>query len=79
MRTMMIVAGLALLATPAIAQQGGKKTSKDPNRVICKTTDVIGSRLQTKRTCMTAAEWQILEREQRSTTERIQSYKPNQG
>ena len=84
MRTLLIVAGLALLGTPAMAQQpqqpeNAKKAARDPNRMICKTMDIIGSRLGSKRTCMTAAEWEQMEREQRGATERIQAFKPNQG
>jgi hypothetical protein len=80
MRYLLIVAGLAVLGAPAYGQDSGaKKKASDPNRVICRTSDIIGSRLGTKRTCMTAAEWEQLQREQRSATERIQNFKPNQG
>lgn len=84
MRILMIAAGLALLGTPAMAQQpqnpeNAKKAARDPNRVICKTMDIIGSRLGSKRTCMTASEWQAMEREQRGATEHIQAFRPNQG
>lgn len=80
MRFLLVVAGLAVLGTPALAQDSSsKKKNSDPNRMICRTSDIIGSRLGTKRTCMTAAQWEQMQREQRSTTERIQSYKPNQG
>lgn len=84
MRTLLIVAGLALLGTPAMAQQpqqpeGAKKAARDPNRTICKTMEIIGSRLGSKRVCMTASEWQAMEREQRATTERIQSNQPSQN
>jgi invasion protein IalB len=87
MRILLIAAGLALLGTPAMAQQpqqpqqgqGAKKAARDPNRMVCKTMDIIGSRLGSKRTCMTAAEWSAMEREQRSTTERIQANQPHEN
>lgn len=77
MRTMLTLATLAVIATPATAKRDVKLS--DPNRVICRTTDVIGSRLQTKKTCLTAMQWDQMEREQRATVDKIQSYKPRDG
>ena len=42
-----------------MAVAGDKKADdKDPNRMICEKQAVPGSRLATKRVCMTAAEWE---------------------
>lgn len=78
MRTLLLCAALAPLAAPAIAKEHNAQP-KDPNKVICKTEDVIGSRLQTKKTCLTAQQWEDMNRETRQTVDRVQNYKPNMG
>lgn len=67
---------LASLAASASARPAEKK-NLDPNRVVCRSEEVVGSRLQTRKTCMTAMQWDQLEREQRATVDRIQAFKPN--
>ncbi|WBO22388.1 hypothetical protein [Sphingomonas abietis] len=42
------------VASPAIP---ATKDAKDPNRIICKTEDQIGSRIATTKVCLTAAQW----------------------
>ena len=59
-----IAAGLALaLAFSAQGYAAPKKSEAgaDPNREICKSRPVVGSRLQRIRECHTAAEWQDME------------------
>jgi hypothetical protein len=70
--------GVALLVAPPLAARE-RKAPADPNRVICRTEEVIGSRLQSKRRCMTAQQWEALRQEERATVERIQAFKPNKG
>lgn len=65
-----IVATLALV--PAIAVAGDKPAAKDPNRIICERQGELGSRVATKRVCMTAAEWEIRRREDREAVEKAQ-------
>lgn len=48
---------------------------QDPNRMVCVTEDVIGSRLGSKRRCMTAADWVAYRRDIRGTVDRIQAMK----
>lgn len=51
---------LLLGAAPALAQTqqaDQPKPKKDPGRVICEKQEVIGSRLATRRICMTAEQW----------------------
>ena len=38
-------------------QQTNEQAALDPNRKICKTEELIGSRLSSSRTCKTAAQW----------------------
>lgn len=62
----MIVA-TALVAVPALAQEGAPPSdgaaAKDQAKMICRSSKVTGSRLSTKRTCKTAAEWNQSETE----------------
>ena len=66
-----IIAGLVLLPAAAAADEK-KSEAKDPNRIICEKQGVVGSRLATKRICMTAAEWEIRRREDREAVEKAQ-------
>lgn len=75
MRKLIVLFTLAAMATPVVAKDKGK--GSDPNRMICRTEQVIGSRLASKRTCMTAMQWTQLEREQREGVDRVQAFKPN--
>ena len=70
-RCVLLVAGAALL--PAVAWAEDKKSDdKDPNRMVCEKQEVVGSRLGTKRVCMTAAEWAAKRREERQMIDRSQ-------
>ncbi len=76
---MLVFVALAVVAIPAAAKPGGKGDNLDPNKVICRSNEVIGSRLQTARTCLTRAQWKQQEAEQRRTVQRIQDFKPYNG
>jgi hypothetical protein len=80
----LILAALTALSLPAAAfaypeGAGDHVATTDPNKVICRSQEVIGSRLATEKTCHTAAEWAQYEREMRLTTDRIQMQKSHQG
>jgi hypothetical protein len=62
---------LALIPAAAWAEDK-KPDAKDPNRVICEKEGVVGSRLATKRVCMTAAEWTERKRADRESLEKAQ-------
>lgn len=71
-----IFLGIGLLAASSAfahksKDEGGAGT--DPNKVICKTEDVLGSRLASQKQCMTEAQWIQLRREQRNTVEKMQN------
>jgi hypothetical protein len=58
----------------AVAQaQPGKVKSKDDTEQVCEKVEVIGSRLQAGRTCMTRAEWAEMKRRDREDVEKIQT------
>lgn len=71
MRQFLLVTAVLITATSASAREPKKAT--DPNKVICRTSEAIGSRLQTKKTCLTSTQWNQMEREQRDTVEKVQS------
>jgi hypothetical protein len=68
--------GLVILATlglvSAAAAEEKKVAAKDPNRIICQKQEVVGSRLATKRICLTAAEWDTRRREDREALDKAQ-------
>lgn len=53
-------AGVAIAADPE--QTEIKDPKKDPDKVICKSEKMTGSRTKTRRICMTRAEWDGLSR-----------------
>jgi len=63
---------LSLVATAATAQDG-KRKARDPNEVICKKEEVLGSRLQSRKVCMTRAEWSEQRSLDRQNVERSQT------
>jgi hypothetical protein len=68
-----IVVFAALSLAPAIAAAETKKAdTKDPNRVICEKQEVLGSRVATKKVCMTAAQWEDRRREDRDAIDKGQ-------
>ena len=77
---LLIITALTMsAAAPALARPQTDKKQQDPNRVICRTEDVIGSRLMTKRHCMTAQQWSDLRQETRRSIERIQRLEARGG
>lgn len=68
------IAFTAVLAMASAAAAAGGKTEdkKDPNKVVCEKQTVPGSRLATKRVCMTVAEWQAKRLEERQAIEKSQ-------
>jgi hypothetical protein len=51
---------MVCFALPAAAQNSATPTAKkkaDPNEVVCEKQTVLGSRLATKRVCLTRSQW----------------------
>lgn len=68
---------LACAAAPALSQvapDASVKTAKpkDAKRLICETFGETGSRLSTKRVCMTAEDWRAQRQDHRNDIERAQ-------
>ena len=66
-----VVAAVALIPATASAEQN-KSAAKDPNRIICEKQEVLGSRLATKKICMTRAQWADLQLQDRQEIDRVQ-------
>ena len=76
MRTMNMAAGLALLlagAAPGLAAPRKGEPGWDPNREICKSKPVVGSRLKKVRECATAQEWEDMKLQERQGLMRKQT------
>jgi len=68
---------LLSVAVPALASPTGNAPApeakdKDPNRIICEKVQETGSRLNTRKTCMTAAQWVEQRRRDREAIEEAQ-------
>jgi hypothetical protein len=59
----------------ATTQQGDVKTG-DPNEILCEKTEEIGTRLVTKRTCMSRAQWAEQRHLTRQMIEQLQTQRP---
>jgi len=66
---------LLLCTAPAIAGDDARAPTdkRDPNKMICEEEEVLGSRLATKRVCMTRAEWAEQQRTDRALIDRSQT------
>ena len=87
MISLVLAAALFVAGEPAAApaadaakatKAADKAGAKDPNAQVCRREAVAGSRLKT-RICMTQAEWDERQRQDREMVEKAQSLKPLQG
>ena len=60
-------------AGPADQQEQSKKKTRDPNEAVCEEEEVLGSRLATRRVCMTRAQWEEKRRDDRALVDRSQT------
>lgn len=68
---------LLLVASPALAEvvtspAAPAAKAKDPNRKICESVEETGSRLSSKRICMTAEQWEAQNRNTRTAGKRAE-------
>jgi len=60
-------------AVPALAEtKDAPAKDKDPNQVVCEKIEVLGSRVATKKVCMTRSEWAEKKRLERMELDRAQ-------
>ena len=75
MKFHVVLAALAVVVAPMIVQATEPTTGRrtdDSNKVTCRVTRPVGSRLGGVRTCRTAAEWAAYQAEMRDVVHRIQ-------
>jgi hypothetical protein len=73
-----IMLGVSAAVNAAVPAQGSapavqRGAAADPNKKICESYKVVGSRLAVKRICATAAEWVERRQQDRDDATRIQS------
>ena len=74
-RALVAAAMGALIAAPAVAQTPAPahQNAQDPNEVICEKQEVVGSRLQKRRVCMTRSQWADARLQDKQALERVQT------
>jgi invasion protein IalB len=60
-------------ASPPSATKDANAQPLDLNQVVCERQEVLGSRLATKRVCMTRSQWADLRAQDRQEIERVQT------
>ena len=73
-----LIASFAL-SSAAFANESEKKDAQNPDRLICKSEEAIGSRLVKQKRCLTKAQWDEDRRIQKMSIDRAQTtrYKNN--
>ncbi|MDB5690956.1 MAG: hypothetical protein JWO81_19 [Alphaproteobacteria bacterium] len=69
--------GLVLIPGVALAGNAGEKQDKKRDGLVCRETGETGSRLGSKRVCMTREQWDQNRRDAREMTEQAQSHQTN--
>lgn len=71
MSMLVLPLSLGMLSHSAAASDEGSK-KRDPNEVVCKRETILGSRLASKKVCMTRSQWAERARLDREAVERAQ-------
>lgn len=71
----------ASAGTGQASRKADKEDMGDPNRIICRKIETIGSRVHTQRICASAAQWSAMRDQNRQGLDRIQTerYMHNEG
>ena len=69
--------GLALIPAVALAANAGDKQDKKRDGLICRESLETGSRLSSKRVCMTREQWEASRRDAREAIEQAQIRQTN--
>lgn len=64
---------------PASKPPSSPRAGTDPNEVICQRQEVVGSRLQKRRVCMTRAQWADLRLQDRQALDKAQTMQGMKG
>ena len=75
-----LIAGLVSVSAAAQSAAPAPSKPKDPSQEkICEKVEVIGSRLGSKRVCMTRAQWEDARLQDRQSVERAQTQRGMKG
>ena len=66
------IAAMVSVASAFAAEEAPSKENRASSEIVCEKTEVLGSRLGTKRVCMTRAEWAERRRLERQEIEKAQ-------
>ena len=87
----LIAAALLIIPSPVLAQivfddspppaapAKGAKSKNDVDKVVCRTQDTLGSRLQAHQVCMTKSQWFAFQQQQRDDVAGMQARTPAMG
>ena len=67
-----LILAASTLSAPVTVQAAAGAQARDPNEKVCETVLQVGSRLSTKKTCATRAEWAVIRKDQKDTLEQMQ-------
>ena len=72
---------MPLICAPAMADtpRAAPHKAQDPNEVVCEKQEVVGSRVQSRRVCMTRAQWADLRLQDRQEIEKVQVQRGMKG
>ena len=76
------VAALAAMVSVPVMAEPPRPTAKKPpgpNDIVCEKQEVIGSRLVSRRVCMTRAQWEDLRNQDRQEIDRAQTKRGMSG
>ena len=75
---LLLLSAVLILPAAAVAA-GSERKADDPQKLICKNLRETGSRLATKRVCMTEAEWAEQRRTTKEDIDKAQTTQINKG
>jgi len=70
--TLVFASGAPAQPVTPYRADSGAQAKGDPNRIICKKEEQIGSRLAIKKVCLTVGEWEARAKDDRDRTESLQ-------
>lgn len=72
MSALLLVAAATLMQAQPAPPAATARKAKDPNEVVCEKIEILGTRLATKRICMTRREWAEQQAVDRQSIDRTQ-------
>ena len=67
-----MILAASTFSAPVTVQAAPGAQARDPNEKLCEVVAQVGSRLSTKKTCATRAEWAVIRKDQKDALEQMQ-------